>query len=393
MKRQMKTNYQARWLRPSPACFLIGIAILLSLSTFSNAAMSRIKDIARIAGVESIGLVGYGVVAGLNRTGDKDLLLTRQTAANLLETFNITIDADDIKSKNIAVVLVTASVRPFHKEGDLIDVQVSSLGDATSLGGGVLIMTPLLDPNGEIYALAQGNITLGGFSAGTDAGGGMTVSKNHTTVGIIPGGALVKHDHEITFFENGVLRLILRHPDFTTADRMATAINKEFGGIAVAQDASAVAVRIPETDLDIGHAAAFVAKLEKLMVTPDVRARVIVNERTGTIVMGGNVSISQAVVAHGNLTVTVDTTLHPSHPSNIVIGLRDADLDIRSLETPNTITTVVEEEAHVMVVPPTTTIRDLADTLNIMGATPRDLISILEALHKLGAIQMELSAM
>ncbi len=375
---------------------LIGLAPTVSARQGVAAAgpgSSRIKDIARIAGLESLDLVGYGVVVGLRGTGDKDLQLTRQTAANLMENFNISIRPQDISSMNVAAVLVTAQAPAFHKEGDRIDVQVSSVGDATSLEGGILVMTPLLDPNGELTALAQGSVTLGGFSAGRDAPGGATVTRNHTTSGTIPSAAVMRVSQSGSFYRNGLMHLILRHPDFTTANRMADAINREAGGLAVARDASTVTVKIPEETLDIGQAASFVARLENLRVQPDMQARVIVNERTGTIVMGGDVHIGQAVVAHGNITVTINETLHPSHPSHLAIGLRDADLDVRSLETPDTEVTVEEEKARVMVVPTTTTVRDLADTLNIMGATPRDLISILQALHRLGAIQMELNAM
>jgi flagellar P-ring protein FlgI len=359
----------------------------------AGAGASRIKDIARIAGLDSLDLVGYGIVVGLRGTGDKDLQLTRQTAANLMENFKISIRAADISSMNVAAVIVTATAPPFHKAGDRIDVQISSIGDATSLEGGILIMTPMFDPNGDLTALAQGSVTLGGYSAGRDTPGGASVARNHTTSGAIPSAAVLRVSQTGNFFRNGLIQLVLRHPDFTTADRMATAINREMGGLAVARDASTITVKIPDQTLDIGQAAAFVARLETIRIQPDMQARVIVNERTGTIVMGGEVHIGQAVVAHGNITVTIKETLHPSHPSNMAIGLRDAALDVRSLETPDTEVTVDEEKARVMVVPTTTTVRDLADTLNIMGATPRDLISILQALHRLGAIQMELTAM
>lgn len=379
----MKNNSKAKAL---------ALVLLMAAATVLHSAEVRIKDISRIAGLESVDLIGYGIVVGLNGTGDKDLTLTRQTMANLLENFNITISPDDIKSKNVAAVIVTAKAPPFHSEGDKIGVNVSSVGDATSLEGGVLMMTPLLDPNGDLSALAQGPMTVGGFSAGSDSAGGNTVSKNHTTVASIPSGALLKTTQAPTFISNGAIRLVLNRPDFTTANRIASAVNREMGGLAVAKDAGSVAIRIPGDFEDFGQTASFIAKLEELTVTPDVRARVVVNERTGTIVMGGNVQISPAVVAHGNLMVSVKETLHPSHPSNVTL-LNPAAGDIRSLETPDIITTVVEENARVMMLPGTTSIRDLADTLNLMGATPRDLISILQALHELGALQMELITM
>lgn len=356
------------------------------------AVESRIKDIARIAGLESIELIGYGVIVGLNGTGDKDIELTKQTMANLFEHFQIKLAVDDIKSKNVAAVVVTASAPPFHRKGDRLDVTVSSVGDATSLEGGVLLMTPLVDPNGEMYALAQGSLTVGGFSAGKEGEGGSTVSKNHTTAAIVPSGARLRKGQSVSFYQGGMMRLILRHADFTTADRMAEVINREFGGIAVAKDASSIIVRIPKEKLDIGQAATFVAQLEKLRVTPDAVARILVNERTGTIVMGGEVHIMEAVVAHGNLTVTIKQTLHPSHPTNLVLG-KGAAPGVRSLVTRDTKTKVKEPPARIIVMPETTTVRELADTLHLMGATPRDLISILEALRRIGAIQMELVTM
>jgi flagellar P-ring protein FlgI len=394
----MKTYRQ--WCGCRGACLALGLALGLrptvapaqNLVT-AGTGESRIKDIARIAGLDSLDLVGYGIVVGLRGTGDKDLQLTRQTAANLMENFKISIRAADISSMNVAAVIVTATAPPFHRAGDRIDVQISSIGDATSLEGGILIMTPMFDPNGDLTALAQGSVTLGGYSAGRDTPGGASVSRNHTTSGTIPSAATLRVSQTGNFFRNGLIQLVLRHPDFTTADRMATAINRAMGGLAVARDASTITVKIPDQTLDIGQAAAFVARLEAIRIQPDMQARVIVNERTGTIVMGGEVHIGQAVVAHGNITVTIKETLHPSHPTNMAIGLREAALDVRSLETPDTEVTVDEEKARVMVVPSTTTVRDLADTLNIMGATPRDLISILQALHRLGAIQMELTAM
>ncbi len=357
----------------------------------SSGIMVQIKDIARIAGLESVDLIGYGVVIGLNGSGDKDIDLTKQTMANLIENFNVKIEVDDISSKNVAAVIVTAKAPPFHKEGDRIDVIVSSLGDATSLEGGVLLMTPLMDPNAEVYALAQGGLTIGGFSAGVAARGGMTVGKNITTTGVVPSGGKLKYSQPLNFTQSGILRLVLRNPDFTTADRMAAAINKQFGYVAIADDASIISVAIPQDKMDMGESATFVAQLEKLTLTPDLQSKIVVNERTGTIVMGGNVHISEAVIAHGNLTVTIKETLHPSQPVDLV--MRGPQPGIRSLETPDFDTDVDEENARVMVIPNTTTVHDLASVLHKMGATPRDLISILEALRELGAIQMELVAM
>ena len=346
---------------------------------------ARIKDIARVAGLENVEVIGYGVVVGLSGTGDKDLTLTKQTMANLLEQFQITLDVQDVKSKNVAAVVVTALVPPFHKAGDRVTVQASSIGDATSLEGGMLLMTPLVGPGGDLYALAQGPLTVGGFSAGRGGAGGETVSKNYTTIGTIPGGAVVKITQAGDFYKNGLLRLVLRNADFTTATRMATAINAKFDGSAVARDAGSITVKIPDDILDVGQAAQFVADLEGISLTPDMQAKVIVNERTGTIVMGSDVHISSAVVAHGNLTVNIGSKLTAYMPEPFTT----ADPVVLEETTAQT----REDKAKVMLVPGTTTVQELADMLNEMGATPRDLISILEALQRVGALQMEIVSM
>jgi len=342
---------------------------------------ARIKDIARIAGLEGRELVGYGVVIGLSGTGDKDLTLTKHTMANLLEEFEITLAVQDIKSKNVAAVFVTAYAPPFHKPGDRITVQVSSIGDATSLEGGLLLMTPLVDGDGELYALAQGPLTVGGFSAGVAGPGGQTVSKNYTTIGTIPGGAVVRRGQTDDYLKNGMMQLVLRNPDFTTATRMADAINARFEGAAVARDAGLIMIRVPEELLDVGRTAEFIAGLERIPLTPDATAKVIVNERTGTIVMGADVHIAEAVVAHGNLTVNIGSTLSAYMPESFTVA--------PPVVTEQVATQTKEDKATVMLMPGTTTVRELADMLNEMGATPRDLISILEALQRLGALQME----
>jgi flagellar P-ring protein precursor FlgI len=363
---------------------------LLTVAFSSSGSAARIKDVARIDGIEARDLIGYGVVVGLNSTGDNDIKLTQQTMANLLERFHISLPTDDIKSENVAAVMVTASVPPFHRKGDRVDVLVSSIGDASSLAGGTLLMTPLLDAGGQFYALAQGHVTVAGFSAGNSGAGGETVTRNHTTAGVIPQAGLLKRSDKVEFYHNGQLDLLLNHPDFTTADRMAASINQSLGGIAVARSPGCVVVRVPDDVRDSGRITSFVATLERLPVATDARAKIVVNERTGTIVMGGNVQVRAAVVAHGNLTVTVKETLKQSQPENLF--LRDAP-GVKSLETPDTETTAEEERAKIMVVPETTNIQELSDTLNLMGATPRDIISIFEALRRVGALQMEIESM
>ncbi len=346
----------------------------------------RIKDVIRVAGISPVEVVGYGVVVGLNGTGDKDLKMTKQTMANLLQNFNITLPPNDIKSKNVAAVLVTALIPPFHSAGDRIDVHVSSIGDASSLQGGQLLMTPMLSSEGELYALAQGSITVAGFNVGAGGAGGESVTKNTPTAGMIPSAAQIRFDHQNQFYENGILRLVLRQPDFTTATRAAESINQSRSGIAVVKDAGTILVEVPQDAIDTDQVALFVAKLESLPVRPDAPARVVVNERTGTIVMGHEVRIAPAVVAHGNLIVSIKSMPIISQPSpfsetgqTVVVG--------------DVATRAEEQTSHVVAFKGTATVQDLANLLNSLGASTSDIISILEALSRVGALQMELVTM
>ena len=369
------------------------LALLLLLLTplpRLSAEQMRIKDIARIAGLERVDLIGYGIVVGLAGTGDKDTTLSHQTMANLLKNFNLSLGLNDIKSKNVAAVMITASARPFHKEGDRVDVTISSLGDCESLEGGTLLMTPMLDPSGELYALAQGPVTVGGFSAGKEKSGGETVKKGITTTATIPDCALLRKSQSIDFVRDGMLRLVLRNADFTTANRIANAIHDGIGSAAVARDANTVAVYLPQKSSDIAQLAQFISRMEQIEVEPDAQAKIIVNERTGTIVMGANVHISEAIIAHGNLTVTITDRSKVDMPNGTYVGNQP---NIKPVVTSEQNTKVNEETARVMVMPKTTTVQQLADAINHMGATPRDLISILQALRKSGALQVEIEAM
>lgn len=354
-------------------------------TTFAGPTV-RIKDIARIAGLEPVELIGYGVVVGLNGTGDKDLKLTKQTLANFFETFKISIKPGDIKSKNVAAVVITALVPPFHQPGDRIDVHVSSIGDASSLQGGQLMMTPLLDAQGEVYALAQGNLTVGGFQVGSAGIGGETVTKNTPTSGIIPSGATLRFGQSGTFCENGILKIVLRQPDFTTAENMANSVNESLNGIAVAKDAATILVEVPPDTLDTDMIASFVARLEILTVKTDASAKVIVNERTGTIVMGNEVRIAPAVVAHASLIVSIKSTANTSQPeAPFTLGM--------TTTTQDQTTRAEESKAQVLAIEESTTVQELASRLREMGATTSDLISILEALSRVGALQMEIISM
>lgn len=351
-----------------------------------SAQEARVKDIARITGIDDIELVGYGVVVGLGGTGDRDLTLTQQTVANLLNQFQITVPADDISGQNVAAVMVTARVPPFHHRGNRIDVSVHSIGDATAINGGTLLMTPLLAPDGQVYALAQGALVVGGFSVGVDGPGGERLTRNTPTAGQVPDGATLRFSDQTNWTRDGILTLALRHPDFTTASRMADALNKRWPGSAGARDAATVQIRIPDEMYRLGDSARFVAELETTQVRTDMRARLMINERTGTIVIGGDIHVHPAVVAHGNLTVSIKSSLAVSQPAPF--ARRGQTVVVEDVET-----LVDDERATVMMVPELVTVQELADTLNQIGGTAQDLISILQSLRRLGAIQVEIETM
>lgn len=384
----MRTKYNIisglAWQRAVRQTLLWTLTALWFATTI-GAVEVRIKDIARIDGLNSTELIGYGVVVGLNGTGDKDIELTKRTMANILQNFQIALPSKDIKSKNVAVVMVTAKAPYFHQKGDHIDVQVASIGDALSLQGGVLLMTPLLDADGRLYGLAQGSLLIGGYSVGVGGAGGDTQTKNHTTVGRIPSGATLAGEQPVDFIQGGRLRLVLRHPDFTTVNRIVKAINEQYAYTAMAVDAGTLTVRIPANMPDPDQVAVFLASVEAIKVVPDTTARVIVNERTGTIVIGGDVRIGTAIVAHGNLTVHIGSTLTAYMPEQFTRA--------EPVVTDKIVTEVKEDDAKVMLFPGTTSVQDLADLLNQLGTTPRDIISILQALQSLGALQMEVIVM
>jgi len=364
-------------------CFVIVSLFLLAFCSTGYAQVYpevRLKDIGRIEGVRSNQLVGMGLVIGLQGTGDKgDLVLAM--LGNLVENFGISIDRKDLKSKNTAVVTVTCELPPFVRNGDRIDVTVSSAGDAKSLEGGVLLQTPLKAANGAVYAVAQGPITIGGFSAG---GAGSSVSKNFSTTGRIPGGAIVERETNWEIDNAGKIRFFLSKPDFTTADRVARAINKNYGyAIAQAKDAGCVEITVPPQYR--GKLTPFIASLESVKVTPDSVAKVVINERTGTIVIGGDVKIAEVAVAHGNLTVTIKGSKAVSQPEPFSFG---------ETAITNQAEVAAEEEPGSMTVMKTSaTVDDVVRSLNALGATPRDIITILQAIDQAGALQGELVIM
>jgi len=356
------------------------LAVLLALPCAAQA--TRIKDVASIDGVRDNQLVGYGLVVGLNGSGDSDQTkFPVQTLTNLLERSGVTIRRSDITVKNIAAVMVTAILPPFAKQGTKLDVLVSSMGDAKSIAGGTLVMTPLKGADGQVYAVAQGAVSTSAFSYGGQAA---SAQKNHPTAGRVPEGALVERELPTILANRNTLRLNLHQPDFTTASRLAAAINAKFNSnIAVCNDPGSVILTVPARYQ--GNTVEFAAAMEVLEVRPDVGAKVVLNERTGTIVIGKAVRISTVAVAHGNLTLTINETPMVSQPAPFSrVGQTEVvprtELKVNEQKGPGL--SVLKEGAN---------IGDVVRALNAIGVTPRDLIGIMQAIKAAGALQGELT--
>jgi flagellar P-ring protein precursor FlgI len=367
-----------------PVLIMRFLCILLLAATLTPArgVGSRIKDLVMVAGARDNQLNGWGLVVGLAGDGDKDPVYTVQAIANALQRYGITIPAATLSSKNISAVFVTADIKPFLKSGNRIDVTVSAMGDAKSLSGGVLLQTPLLGANGEVYAVAQGPLAVGGFSAGTGGAGGASVQKNHPTVAQISGGAIVEKEIPSKIVNNHHIELHLREPDFTSAARMAVAINEQFPNSAQAMDPTTVKVRVPD-GLEEEHAVDFLARLEAIEMTPDTTARVIINERTGTIVATSKIKISTCAVSHGELTISIASTSDVSQPTALSKGGTTAI-------TPRTDTQVTEAKGRMITLEEMPTIEKVAAGLNAIGVTPRDMMAIFQAMKQAGALQAEL---
>jgi flagellar P-ring protein FlgI len=358
------------------------VLLLLTVSFPSVADDVRVGDIATIAGARDNQLNGFGLVVGLAGDGDKDPVYTQQTIANMLQRYGINVQSlvTQISAKNVAVVIVTADIPPFAKPGTRIDVQVSSMGDAKSLQGGVLLQTPLLGADNKVYAVAQGPIAVGGFTVGNGGGGGASVTKNFPTVGQIIGGAIVEKEIPTTIVYNNNIELLLRDPNFISAALMADAINGIFTNSAQALDATSVRVHMPEgTESDL---VSFIARLEDVEMTPDVPARVIINERTGTIVATANIHISSCAVACGNITISISSTPSVSQAAPFSQG--------KTVVTSQTTAEVTENKTSMVALPELPTVQQVATALNSLGVTPRDMMAIFQAMKQAGALQAEL---
>jgi flagellar P-ring protein precursor FlgI len=360
------------------------IIALLVIGQGGSAYEVRVKDIASFQLDNDIQLIGYGLVVGLDGTGDsKSTIFTIQSLTNMMERMGVTLPQNQVKVKNVAAVIVTSRLSSFARAGSKIDCTVSSMGDASSLQGGMLLITPLSGTDGIVYATAQGPISIGGFNV--QSTGGDRISENYTLVGRIPNGAIV--DVQRQFEVNPeILTISLVNPDFTTSQRMAGKINAVIDpGIAMAVDEANVAVRIPSVYRTPGGLVDFISRVETLQIVPDAVARVVINEKTGTIVAGQHVSISAVALAHGNLKIEIKATPQISQPEPFSQGktvlTRDSEL-IAEAEPARIIN--MEEKAS---------IKDLATALNEIGATPRDIIAIFQALKLAGALRAELVIM
>jgi flagellar P-ring protein precursor FlgI len=362
---------------------IFSILFFFPIILAQTASATRIKDIAQLGGVRENQLVGYGLVTGLAGTGDdlKKVLFTRQALYNMMVRQGITVNPtefDKIKSKNVAAVMVTAALPPFAKPGSTIDVQVSSIGDAGSLAGGNLLLTSLKGPDGKVYAVAQGPMTIGAFSFGGKAA---KAQKNHPTVGRIANGAIVEQGVSVALGNDGSLSYRLRASDFTTASNMSEAINATFGaGTASPIDSTTVSVTVPDEFKT--QPVPFIARLESLDIKIDTNAKVVINERTGTIVMGQDVRLSTVAVSHGNLSIVIKEDLEVFQPNPLAAG--------ETVITPKTSIDITEDDGNLMVVKEGVSISAVADALNAIGATPRDLIAIFQAIKAAGAMQGEL---
>ncbi|MDP2138641.1 MAG: flagellar basal body P-ring protein FlgI [Candidatus Didemnitutus sp.] len=358
------------------------LAFLFWSASFGMLQAARVKDLTMVEGERDNQLVGYGLVVGLAGEGDSNAASTLKAVANTLQRFGLTVSAQDIKAKNVAAVMLTANISAFLKPGARIDVLVASIGDAKTLQGGVLLQTPLTGADGRVYAVGQGAIAIGGFLGGSGGAGGATVQKNHPTVGMISNGAIVEREIPTQFVRDDVLRLLLHNPDFTSAARLADAVNLRWpAAFAQATDSATIQVKVP--DEYRGRDVAFLADLGTIEVQPDTLARIVLNERTGTIVATATVRISHVAIAHGALTITITNNIGVSQPNAF-------NNSGETVVVPSTQTDVSETKGGFTVVNEPPTIERLAAALNALGVSTRDMMAIFQSLKRAGALQADL---
>lgn len=359
----------------------IGLIIAILLCGINPALAARLGDLVQVEGVRDNQLVGYSLVVGLNGSGDRNQVkFTSQSVTNMLRQFGVQLPAKiDPKVKNVAAVAVSAVLPPGYSRGQSLDVTVSSIGDAKSLRGGTLLLAQLRGADGEIYALAQGNVVVGGTQAQGNSGSSITI--NTPTAGLIPNGATVEREIPSDFQTNPQVYLTLHRPDFKTANNIVNALNQAFGyGTASADSATRIAVKAPTSP---GSRVAFMSTLQDVTVTPGkMPPRVVFNARTGTVVIGENVVVHAAAVSHGNLTVTIRESANVSQPGALSNG--------NTAVTPQSELRVSQGNGRSVVIPTATTLRSIVNALNGLGASPDDIMSILQALHEVGALDAEL---
>src|ERR1700722_8013063 len=386
--RRSSQNLSGEQRMPSVfAARVLGVACAALLALTSSAvpagATSRIKDLANIEGVRENQLIGYGLVVGLNGTGDtiNNSPFTKQSITSMLERLGVNIRGQTLNLKNVAAVMVTANLPAFSTQGTRIDVTVSALGDAKNLQGGTLLVTPLLGADGNVYAVAQGSLAIAGFQAQGEAA---SITRGVPTVGRIVNGAIIEREIDFALNRLTQLRLALRNPDFTTSKRIAAAIN-DFLGSPTAEplDPSTVQITVPKQYAN--NVVALLVEIEQLRIEPDLSARIIIDERSGVIVMGRDVRVSMVAVAQGNLTVTISEGRQVSQPAPFTRG--------RTVVTPRTRIGVQEDGKKFAVVDDGVSLQQLVDGLNALGIGPRDLITILQAVKAAGAIQADLEVM
>jgi flagellar P-ring protein precursor FlgI len=347
----------------------------------------RLKDVARVQGVTANQLVGYGIVTGLNQTGDTTTVaFTSQTIQNILQTFGLTVSSQAVRTRDVAAVMVTASLPPFAHSGDNVDVTVSALGDATSLQGGTLVMTELRAANNLVYATAQGPISVGGFSAASNVNGPNSVTVNHVTAGRVPQGAVIARDMITNLQQdNAGFSYVLTSPDFNTAARVAGVLNARFGyGTAHALDAETIRVNYPKRYA--GDPVDFLADAGDLSLDADQVAKVVVNERTGTVVMGGNITLAPCAIAHGNLSITIASNNQVVQPPSFTRGAQPATQS-------NTQITTTEGNRRLLYISGAATLAQVVRALNTIGVSPRDLIAIVQSLREAGSLQANVEIM
>ncbi len=368
---------------------LVGLSLSVVAVPAEQEGSVRIKDLARLATLKDNALVGYGIVTGLAGTGDSGRnAATLQSVRNMLLRFGVNVQPDKVRTRNAAAVMVTATLPPYAQAGDKLDVNVTSLGDARSLLGGTLMQTPLAMADRDVYALAQGPLSVGGFSYDLN---GNLIQKNHPTAAHIPGGATVDRSTDTLIFDDsGIVQYKLNEPDFETADRIVAALDKVLGnGKARAVDAARVEVKVPETER--ADFVGFLTRVESTEVVPDAPARVVVNERTGTVVSGGNVVISPITVTHGNLTVAISTEFMVSQPFGVGNAIVRSDFpEVRTEVVPQTSIEVKEDTPVSVSLPQGTRVADLVAALNKVKVSSRDVITIFQGIKRAGALHAEL---